>query len=131
MAIADGGELIILAPGVRRFGEDAENDRLIRKYGYVGRTQVLKLTEENSDLKRNLSVAAHLIHGSSDGRFSVTYAVRHLTKEEVTGASFGYMPLDEAEKRWNTARLTDGFNTAGGEELFYISNPALGLWAVK
>lgn len=130
MAIADGGELIVLAPGIRKFGEDDENDRLIRKYGYVGRANVLKLVEENDDLKNNLSVAAHLIHGSSDGRFSVTYAARHLTKEEVTGASFGYMPLDEAKKRWNTDRLTDGFNIAGGEEIFYISNPALGLWSV-
>lgn len=131
MAIADGGELIILAPGVRKFGEDAENDRLIRKYGYVGRVNVLKLVEENDDLKNNLSVAAHLIHGSSDGRFSVTYAARHLTKEEITGAAFGYMPLEEAKKRWNTDTLTDGFNKAGDEEIFYISNPALGLWSVK
>lgn len=131
MAIADGGELIILAPGVRKFGEDDENDRLIRKYGYVGRINVLKLVEENDDLKNNLSVAAHLIHGSSDGRFSVTYAAQQLTKEEITGASFGYMTLDEAKKRWNTDMLTDGYNKAGGEEIFYISNPALGLWSVR
>ena len=31
MAIADGGELIILAPGVTKFGEDAQVDKLIRK----------------------------------------------------------------------------------------------------
>lgn len=34
MAIADGGELIVLAPGVHRFGEDQRIDELIRKYGY-------------------------------------------------------------------------------------------------
>lgn len=129
MAISDGGELIILAPGVRKFGEDHENDRLIRKYGYVGRDRVLKLAAENEDLKSNLSVAAHLIHGSSDGRFKVTYATRYLTKEEVTGAGFEYMPLEKAKERWNTDSLTDGYNTAGGEEIFYISNPALGLWS--
>src|SRR5690606_23237960 len=33
MAIADGGELIILAPGVKQFGEDAAIDALIRKFG--------------------------------------------------------------------------------------------------
>jgi nickel-dependent lactate racemase len=131
MAIADGGELIVFAPGVRKFGEDDENDRLIRKYGYVGRENVLRLVSENDDLKNNLSVAAHLIHGSSDGRFSVTYATRYLTKEEVTGAAFGYMPLDEAKKRWHTDTLADGYNTVESEEVFYISNPALGLWSVK
>lgn len=98
MAIADGGELIILAPGVRKFGEDDENDRLIRKYGYVGRENVLRLVDENEDLRANLSVAAHLIHGSSDGRFSITYCTEKLTADEVRGVSFGYMPYSEAIK---------------------------------
>ena len=131
MAIADGGELIILAPGVRHFGEDAENDRLIRKYGYVGRENVLRLVKEHEDLQNNLSVAAHLIHGSSGGRFHITYCTQHLSREEVEGVSFGYMPLADAMKRYQVDRLEDGFNTVDGEEVFYISNPALGLWSVK
>ena len=132
MAIKDGGELIVLAPGVRRFGEDDENDRLIRKYGYVGRENVLKLIQDNDDLKNNLSVGAHLIHGSSDGRFSVTYCTEKLTKEEVEGAAFRYIPYDEAVKKYDPAVLKDGFNTlSDGSEVFYISNPALGLWTVK
>ncbi|HOJ09423.1 MAG TPA: lactate racemase domain-containing protein [Clostridiales bacterium] len=132
MAIADDGELIILAPGVRKFGEDDGNDALIRKYGYVGRKKVLELTKQNADLQNNLSVAAHLIHGSSDDRFSITYAVEKLTKEEVEGANFKYMPLSEAYKKYNPAKLKDGYNTLeDGEEIFYISNPALGLWADK
>ena len=45
LAMADGGELTVLAPGVERFGEDEENDRLIRKYGYVGRENVLRLVD--------------------------------------------------------------------------------------
>ncbi len=130
MAIADGGELIVLAPGVRKFGEDDENDRLIRKYGYVGRKNVLELVKDNDDLKENLSVAAHLIHGSSDDRFSITYAVEKLTKEEVEKANFKYMLLDEALKLYDPKVLKDGVNTlSNGEEIFYISNPALGLWA--
>ena len=128
MAIADGGELIILAPAVGRFGEDDENDRLIRKYGYVGRENVLRLVAENEDLRQNLSVAAHLIHGSSDGRFRITYCAGRLTEEEVRGAAFGYMPYEEAAAKYDPAKLKDGFNTVGGEEIFYISNPALGLW---
>lgn len=128
MAIADGGELIVLAPAVSHFGEDDENDRLIRKYGYVGREKVLKLVEENEDLQKNLSVAAHLIHGSSDGRFSITYCAGGLTEEEVKKANFNYIPYEEAAKKYDPAVLTDGFHEVDGETIFYISNPALGLW---
>lgn len=131
MAIADGGELIILAPGVRKFGEDDENDALIRKYGYVGRENVLKLVNENEDLQNNLSVGAHLIHGSSDGRFNITYCTKYLSEKEVKKAAFGYMPYDEAIKKYNPAVLKDGYNTlSDGEEVFYVSNPALGLWSI-
>ncbi len=130
MAIADGGELVVLAPGVAHFGEDPENDRLIRKYGYVGRENVLKLVNDpaNADLKANLSVAAHLIHGSSDGRFSITYCTEKATKEEIEGVSFGYAPYAEMAKKYDPAKLKDGWNTVDGEEIYYISNPALGLW---
>lgn len=131
MAIADGGELIILAPAVKKFGEDEENDRLIRKYGYVGRENVLRLVKENEDLRANMSVAAHLIHGSSDGRFSITYCTEALSKEEVEGAAFGYMPYKDAEKKYDPKKLKDGYCTVGGEEIYYISNPALGLWSAK
>lgn len=129
MAIADDGDLIILAPGVNKFGEDEEIDALIRKYGYVGRLNILKLVEEQDDLKNNLSAAAHLIHGSSDSRFRITYCTRHLLKDEVESVGFNYMPYDEAVKLYNLETLTDGMNTLeSGEEVFYISNPALGLW---
>lgn len=130
MAIADAGELIILAPGVKKFGEDEGIDKLIRKYGYVGRMKVLEHYKANQDLQDNLSAAAHLIHGSSDDRFSITYAVEKLTKEEVEGVNFKYMPLKEAYQKYNPERLKDGFNKLeNGEEIFFISNPAIGLWA--
>ena len=130
MAIKDGGELIVLAPGVDKFGEDPGIDKLIRKYGYCGRENVLKLVKEHEDLRQNLSAAAHLIHGSSDGRFSITYCTRLLTKEEVEGVCFGYIPYDEAAEKYDPAKLRDGFNTLpDGEKIYYISNPALGLWA--
>ena len=130
MAIADGGELIVLATGVEKFGEDHENDRLIRKYGYVGRERVLELVKEHPDLSENLSVAAHLIHGSSDGRFSVTYCTDPalLTEDEVRGVSFGWMPYADAAAKYDPAVLKDGWNTVDGERIFYVSNPALGLW---
>lgn len=128
MAMKTGGELIVLAPAVNKFGEDKENDRLIRKYGYVGRKKVLELVKTEEDLKNNLSVAAHLIHGSSDGEFSVTYCTKYLSKEEVESVGFDYMPYEDAVKLYNPKELKDGFNTVNGEEIYYISNPALGLW---
>ena len=131
MAIADGGELIVLAPGVKEFGEDPEIDRLVRKYGYTGTDNVLDCVEKHDELRANLSAAAHLIHGSSEGRFSITYCPGHLTKEEVEGVNFKYADLDEMTKRYNPESLTDGYNDIDGEEIFYISNPALGLWAHK
>lgn len=130
LAIETGGELIVLAPGVSKFGEDEENDRLIRKYGYVGREKVLELSKTEEDLKRNLSVAAHLIHGSSDGRFNITYCTRLLSKEEVEGVSFSWRDYDEASRVYDPQRLKDGFNIVNDEEIYYISNPALGLWSV-
>lgn len=132
MAIADGGELVVIAPGLNTFGEDKVIDGLIRKYGYVGTPAALKLVKENEDLRTNLSAAAHLIHGSSEGRFSITYCPGYLTKEEVEGVNFRYASLGETTKKYDPAKLRDGMNTMpDGEEVFYISNPALGLWAHK
>lgn len=132
MAIADGGELIVLAPGLREFGEDKEIDRLIRKYGYVTTPEVLKFVDENDELQNNLSAAAHLIHGSSENRFKITYCPGNLTKQEIESVNFNYADLDEMTKKYNPEILKDGFNTMpDGEEIFYISNPALGLWAYK
>lgn len=132
MALADGGELIVLAPGVREFGEDPEIDRLIRKYGYVGTEKVLELVRDNDDLKNNLSAAAHLIHGSSEGRFSITYCPGHLSQDEVEKANFKYMDCDKAMGRYNPKMLKDGKNILpDGDEFFFISNPAIGLWSSK
>ena len=131
MAIADGGELIVLAPGVERFGEDPQIDKLIRKYGYCGRLKVLELFNDpkNQDLRDNMGAAAHLIHGSSDGRFKITYAVKNITREEIEGVHFGWADYDEMVKRYNPEQLTYGYNTLpDGEEIYFIPNPALGLW---
>jgi len=131
MAMADGGHLVILAPGVEKFGEDAENDRLIRKYGYIGREKILDLCKSEPELQKNLSAAAHLIHGSSDGRFHITYAPGKLRRDEIESAAFGYMEFSEAVEKYGPAKLAPGYNiTPDGEEVFYIENPALGLWAL-
>jgi nickel-dependent lactate racemase len=132
MALADGAELIVLAPALKEFGEDKTIDKLIRKYGYCGTPKTLEYVENNEDMKNNLGAAAHLIHGSSEGRFSVTYCPGHLTKEEIESVYFKYADLNEMTKRYDPTKLKDGVNIMpDGEEIFYISNPAVGLWAHK
>ncbi|MBR3502993.1 MAG: DUF2088 domain-containing protein [Clostridia bacterium] len=131
MAMADGGELIILAPGVAKFGEDEQVDKLIRKYGYRGRLTTLDYLNDpaNTDLKANMGAAAHMIHGSSDGRFSITYAVKNITQEEIAGVGYNAASYDEMARRCDPAKLTYGYNTLpDGEEIYYVPNPALGLW---
>ncbi|MBO5951722.1 MAG: DUF2088 domain-containing protein [Bacteroidaceae bacterium] len=130
MALADGAELIVLAPALKEFGEDKTIDSLIRKYGYANTPAILKAVEENADIQENLGAAAHLIHGSSEGRFSITYCPGdHISKEEIESVNYGYAPYAEMMEKYNVNQLKDGWNTVNGEEIFYISNPALGLWA--
>ncbi len=136
MALADGGELIVLAPALKEFGEDKQIDALIRKYGYFGTPHTLKLVKENEDLLNNLGAAAHLIHGSSEGRFSITYCPgkekENLSQKEIESVGFKYADYDEMTTKYNPEILKDGFNILpDGEEIFYISNPAIGLWAYK
>ena len=131
MALADGAELIVLAPGVHEFGEDAAIDALIRKYGYCGTPRTLELVKEDAALAGNLSAAAHLIHGSSEGRFTIRYCPGHLTREEIEGVHFEYGDLQQYTSKYNPDTLQDGWNTVDGEEIFYISNPGLGLWAYE
>lgn len=130
MAMADGGELVVLAPGLREFGEDPEIDRLIRRYGYRGTPATLQAVREQPELQANLSAAAHLIHGSSEGRFRIIYCPGHLTRAEIEGVGFEYADLAAMLRRYSPERLRDGWNTLpDGETIYFISNPALGLWA--
>lgn len=131
MALADGAELIVLAPGVHEFGEDGAIDKLIRRYGYCGTPRTLALVKEDPTLAGNLSAAAHLIHGSSEGRFTIRYCPGHLTREEIESVHFQYGNLAEMMAKYNPDVLKDGWNNVDGEEIFYISNPGLGLWAYR
>ncbi len=129
MALADGAELVVLAPAVKEFGEDRTIDALIRKYGYRGTPATLEAVEKNADLAAELGAAAHLIHGSSEGRFRITWCPGHLTREEVESVGFAYSDLDEMLRRYDPAKLHQGFNRVDGEEIFFVANPGLGLWA--
>ena len=129
MALADNAELVILAPGVKTFGEDKQIDALIRRYGYRGTPATLKAVESDAELANDLSAAAHLIHGSSEGRFRITWCPGHLTREEVEGVGYGYGELSTMLAKYDPAKLRHGVNRIGGEEIFFIANPGLGLWA--
>lgn len=130
MALADGGELLVLAPGLKEFGEDREIDHLIRKYGYLTTPEILEAVSRNEDLRQNLSAAAHLIHGSTENRFSVTYCPGNLSKKEIESVNYSYASPQEMMRRYDPEKLRDGLNTMpDGEEIFFISNPALGLWS--
>ncbi len=131
MAMADGGELIILAPGVQRFGEDPTIDRLIRKHGYRGTDTTLARVAADPELGANLSAAAHLIHGSSEGRFSITYCTGGLSRADVEAVGFGWRDLAAEEARWEVQQLVPGMNQVEGGNIFYVPNPAAGLWSVR
>jgi nickel-dependent lactate racemase len=130
MALADGGELVVLGPAVASFGEDPQIDRLIRQYGYRTTPEIQQFVRDNADLQANLSAAAHLIHGSSENRFRVTYCPGRLSREEIESVGYQYADLAAQQARYDPGRLQDGWNTLpDGERVFFIRNPALGLWA--
>ncbi len=131
MAMADGGELIILAPGVTRFGEDAQIDRLIRKYGYRGTPHTLRMVRENADLAGDLAAAAHLIHGSAEGRFRITCCPGGLSREEIEGVGYAWGDLADMTSRYGPPGVEGWRQTRDGERFFAISNPGLGLWALR
>jgi nickel-dependent lactate racemase len=132
MAIADGGELVVLAPGVATFGEDPEIDRMVRKYGYRTTPEIMRFVEQTDDLPQNLSAAAHMIHGSSEKRFTITYCPGKLSRQEIESVGYRYADLPAMLKRYDPAKLRDGWNVLpDGERIYYISNPALGLWAYR
>ena len=129
-AIADDGELIVLAPAVGSFGEDPEIDELIRKYGYRTTPEIMELVRQTDDLPQNLSAAAHLIHGSSEGRFRITYCPGKLSREEIEAVGYQYSDLTAMRAKYDPRQLNNGWNEMpDGERIFYIDNPALGLWA--
>ncbi|WP_425617556.1 lactate racemase domain-containing protein [Anatilimnocola sp. NA78] len=131
MAIADGGELLILAPGLKRFGEQSDVDALIRKYGYCGTPAVMEQYKKNADMQDLAHGTAHLIHGSSEGRFKITYAPGHLERSDIEQVKFGYANLDEQLAKYPIGQLKEGFNEVNGEKIYFIPTPSAGLWATK
>ena len=132
MALADGGELVVIAPGLKRFGEQPEVDAFIRKYGYVGTPRVMEQYKKNADMQDLAHATAHLMHGSSEGRFTITYAPGHLTKSEIEGVNFRYADINETIARYRPDACKQGWNTtADGERYYFIPTPSAGLWATR
>ena len=130
-AIADNGEIIIVASGLRTIGENDKFDYLIKKYGYVGTDQVVSLVKKNKELRDNLAVPAHLIHGSPEDRFEVTYVSDNISKELINKVGYNYLSLDELNEIYNIAELETGWNNLGDEDIYYIEDPATGLWVTE
>ncbi len=130
-AMDDGGELIIIAPGLKRFGEQDDVDQIIRRYGYVGTPKVMELWKKHEELQDLTHATAHLIHGSSEGRFKITYAPGHLSKQEIESVNFSFLDIDRAMDMYNPDKLKNGFNNLpNGEEIYFINTPSAGLWTV-
>ena len=129
MAVADGGELTVIAPGVRTFGEDSRVDRLIRRYGYRGTPATLEAARQDPELRDNLSAAAHLIHGSSEGRFRIVYATSPslMSRREVEAAGFEWRDVSDVLRQYPPRKLREGAN----DGFYYVSCPAMGLWATR
>jgi nickel-dependent lactate racemase len=130
MIVEDGGELVVLAPGISTFGENPEVDKAIRTYGYTGTRHILDLYKQGA-FEDLMMVSAHLIHGSSDSRFQITYATdpKLLSKEEVESVGFLHMDVKEAMRRYDPHKLKNGWNIlSDGEEIYYVDAPGLGLW---
>jgi len=132
MVIADGGELLILAPALERFGEDLGIDALVRKHGYRPGKEIISKASADPELGGNLSAAAHLIHGSSENRFTIRYCPgSKVTRQEIESVGFQWGDLKEAQSKYDINKLSSGWNTVNGERIFFIPNPALGLWAER
>jgi nickel-dependent lactate racemase len=132
MALADDGDLIIIAPGLKRFGEQPDVDALIRKYGYVGTERVMQQYRENVDMQDLAHATAHLIHGSSEGRFNITYAPGHLSRAEIEQVNFRSMDIATAIDRYQPQGRQQGWQTtADGERFYFIPTPSAGLWATR
>lgn len=132
MALADGGELVVIAPGLKRFGEQPEVDAFIRKYGYVGTPRIMEQYRKNADMQDLAHATAHLMHGSSEGRFKVTYAPGHLTRAEIEGVNFGYADINDTIARYRPERCKQGWNaTDDGERFYFIPTPSAGLWSTR
>jgi len=131
MALADDGELVIIAPGLKRFGEQPDVDALIRKYGYCGTPRVMELYKREADMQDLAHATAHLMHGSSEGRFRITYAPGFLTRADIEQVHFVHADLREILNRYPIDRLKEGFNDVVGERIFFIPTPSAGLWATR
>lgn len=126
--IADGGELLIIAPGVERFGEQEEVDRMIRRHGYPGTEAALAAYRDDPELHDLAHAAAHLIHGSTEGRFTITYAPGGLSAEEIESVGYQYADCAEMMAKYDPENRREGFHEVDGERFYFIPSPSLGLW---
>jgi len=129
MCIADGGELIILCAGIQSFGENDFADSFIRKYGYRDPEVLLQIVRDSGELMKYLVPLSQMVI-SYTKRFKLIYAAKKITRQEVESVFCNYADYDEVVKKYDPAKMKEGENIMpDGEEVFYVSKPAQGLWA--
>jgi carbohydrate kinase (thermoresistant glucokinase family) len=135
-ALAPGAELVVLAPGVSRFGEDPLSDTLIRAHGYRGTDATVEAVRSDPRLRDDLGAAAHLVHGSSDARFRIVYCTDPsqggLTREEIESVGYEWRPLGEEQAHLGITPPEESGERVDreGDTFYYVNDPAMGLWRV-
>ena len=85
-------------------------DGLIRRYGYKGTPYTMELME-NGAFPGSAMVPAHMIHSSSEGRFTITYAVNpeHVSQEDIRRVGYEFMDVKDALARYPVLGMEDGW----------------------
>jgi hypothetical protein len=88
--VADGGELIIMAPGVTSYGDELP--------------------------------VKHLEQSSSDGKFTIVYCTKGLSKNDIESIGYQYGNINEKLMLYNPAKLKPGINTFRcGTQIYFIN----------
>ena len=130
MCIADGGELIIICPGIRAFAENSFADSFIRKYGYRSKQELLDIVEKSGEMEDYMLPLSQMILSDTGKRFKVTYAAKDISREELESVYCNWISYEDVIKKYDPESLQEGENILpDGEEIFYVHKPAQGLWS--
>ena len=89
------------------------------------------MVSANADLAGDLSAAAHLIHRSSEQRFTIRWCPVNQAKKRLKVFAIAYGDLKTMLARYDVRKVRQGHNRIDGEEIFFLANPGSGLWACR
>lgn len=132
MCLADGGELILLAPGIERLAADDAPLAVYRRTGYLGAAELRERQRTDPELGNEPWLATHLLNGSTNGRSKIYHALDGIDAETLRALNLWPMELEETLFRYRPAKAKAGWNiTNEGEKFFFIPDPTAGLWSTK